>query len=107
MKSLIKRLLRESLQPKKQYLGQCDLLRFKGTENEDKWQDMMRNRKKIPLKSFLNNVEISQMLDDDEDPIQFLKDASMEDPDLASYVSNWGDKEAMFLQYGGFEFIFM
>lgn len=107
MKALIKQLLREGLQNKKQYLGQCDLLRFKGTENEAHWQEMMRNRKKISFKTFLNNVEISQMLDDDEDPIEFLENEKQGDPELAAYVSNWGDKECMFLQNAGFEFIFM
>lgn len=106
MKKLIKQLLKESLH-KKQYLGQCDLLRHKCTENEEFWYDMMKNKHKISFNDFISNVDMSRMLDDDENPIQYIKDAIRQDPETAAYTSNWGNKPAMFLQVAGFEFIFI
>jgi hypothetical protein len=104
---LIKKLLREGLGYKKQYLGQCDLLRHKCTNNEEHWHEMMANKKQIPFKTFIKNVEMQSMLDDDENPIDYIKDALREDSETATYLSNWGDKECMFLQTAGFEFIFV
>lgn len=106
MKSLIKKLLKEGLN-KKQYLGQCDTLRRKCSDNEEYWQDMMKNRMKIPFKTFINSVDMSKMLDIDEKPINFISDAIRTDKSTATYESNWGDKPAMFLQTSGFEFIFV
>lgn len=106
--SLIRRLLRESLGVKKQYLGQCDLLRHVSKENEAKWHEMMKNRKPIPFKTLLNGVEFQSILDDeDEDPTQYIKDSLRADPETSAYVSNWGNKECMFFQTAGFEFIFI
>lgn len=93
---------------KKQYIGQCDLLRRKCTDNEEYWQAMMKNRKKISFEDFLASVDMRPMLDDeDEDPIQYIKDSIRQDPETAAYSSVWGNKPAMFLQVAGFEFIFV
>ena len=112
MKEMIIKLLREGLvenkSNKKQYLGQCDLLRRKCTDNEKYWQDMMKNRKKISFDKFLKGVDMTDMFDDEnDDPIQYIKDCIREDSETAAYSSNWGDKPAMFLQVSGFEFIFI
>lgn len=104
---LIKQLLREGLGYKKQYLGQCDLLRHASPKNEVKWHKMMNNKKTIPFNTLLNTVEMQSMLDDDEEPSQYIKDALREDPETSAYISNWGNKECMFLQTAGFEFIFI
>lgn len=106
MKDLIKNLLKEGLN-KKRYIGQCDILRRKSKENEQYWEEMMKNRKKIPFKTFLSNVEISAILDDDENPKKYLRDSINTDSKTAAYLSNWGPSEAMFLQSAGFEFIFV
>lgn len=110
MKTLIKKLLREmtdDVLTKKQYIGQCDLLRRKCEENEAYWHDMMKNRKKIPFNTFIKNVDMSPMIEDDETPKIWIKEALMSDSETASYVSNWGGKECMFIQTAGFEFIFV
>ena len=106
MKDLIKNLLKEGLN-KKRYIGQCDILRRKSEENERFWQEMMKNRKKIPFNTFLSNVDMSPMLDDGENPKTFIQDAVRTDSETSTYVSNWGPTEAMFLQTAGFEFIFI
>ena len=107
MKKLITSLLREGLSSKKQYIGQCDTLRRKCTGNEEFWHSMMKNKRKISFKQFINSVNFQQMLDDDETPEQYINNAVMSDNETAAYVSNWGDQEAMFLQTAGFEFIFV
>lgn len=107
MKSLIKNLLKEGLAIKKQYIGQCDLLRRKCDSNEEYWHDMMKNKKRIFFSDFINKVDMQQMLDEDETPEQYIKDAVRSDFETAAYVSNWGNKECMFLQTAGFEFIFV
>jgi hypothetical protein len=107
MKKLIKRLLNENLLGKKQYIGQCDLLRRKCDSNEEYWHDMMKNKEKILFSDFINKVDMTQMIDADETPEQFIKDAVRSDFETSAYVSNWGDKECMFLQTAGFEFIFV
>ena len=104
MSELIKKLLNESL---KQYLGQCDRLRMINSDNEEYWHQMMANKRKIPFKTFINSVDMSAILEDDETPEQYLKDSLRSDPETATYVSNWGGKPAMFLQTAGFEFIFV
>jgi hypothetical protein len=108
MKEIIRKLLRENINinSKKQYLGQCDLLR-RNCANEEYWQDMMKNRVKIEFDVFLNNVNMEEMLDADENPYDYIKEALREDRETAAYKSNWGDKECMFLQTAGFEFIFI
>ena len=107
MKTLIKRLLKENLLGKKQYIGQCDLLRHKCSGNEDNWHDMMKNKKQISFSEFINSVDMQKMLDDGETPEQYIKDALRSDSETLAYISNWGDKEAMFIQTAGFEFIFV
>jgi len=106
MKELIKALLKESLN-KKRYIGQCDMLRRKSDENEQYWDIMMKNRKKISFNTFISNVDMSEMLDSDENPKTYIQDSLKTDPETATYVSSWGNKEAMFLQTAGFEFIFV
>lgn len=107
MKMLVKKLLREALLGKKQYIGQCDTLRRTCDQNEAFWHEMMKNKQKISFKTFLKNVDFQKLLDDGETAESYIKDALRTDSETAAYVSNWGDKEAMFLQTAGFEFIFV
>ena len=104
---LHKALLSESLGSKKSYIGQCDRLRRNCETNEGYWQEMMTNKKVIPFETFIQSVDMTPMLDEDETPEGFIQDSLAQDPETASYVSNWGDKQAMFLQVAGFEFIFV
>ena len=92
---------------KKQYIGQCDTLRKMGEQNESYWQTMMSNKQKITFEEFMNGVDMNKLLDDDENPIDFIKDSVNSDSTTTAYVSNWGDKETYFLQTAGFEFIFV
>jgi len=97
----------EDVTQKKPYLGQCDLVRHNCETNEGHWHEMMANKCQIPFKTFINSVEMHSMSDDDETPQDYIRDAVRQDPETATYISNWGDKEAMFLQVAGFEFIFV
>ncbi len=97
----------ENLRLIKQYIGQCDLLRRKCDSNEEYWHNMMKNRKKITLGSFINSVNMQQILDTDENPKDYITYSLRKDPETSAYISNWGDKECMFLQTAGFEFIFV
>lgn len=99
-------LIREGL-VKKQYIGQCDLLRRKCDSNEEYWHNMMKNKERILFSDFINKVDMTQMIDADETPEQYIKDAVKSDFETAAYTSNWGNKECMFLQTAGFEFIFV
>jgi hypothetical protein len=96
----------EVISEKKQFIGQCDKLRHNET-NEIYWQEMMNNKKKISFKSFTSNVNFQPVLDEDEDINQYIKDSVRADSTTASYISNWGEREAMFFQTAGFEFIFI
>ena len=97
----------ENIRPIKQYIGKCDTLRRKCNSNEEYWHDMMKNRKKIPFGGFINSVNMQQILDADENPKDYITHSLKEDPETSAYISNWGDKECMFLQTAGFEFIFV
>lgn len=92
---------------KKKYLGQCDTLRRLSDDNESKWYDMMKNKKKISFNMFEKNVDTSIFTDEDYTFKDYIKETYMSDPDTQTYISTWGDKECMFLQTAGFEFIFI
>jgi len=109
MKKYIKNLLRESLlieSIKKKYIGQCDILRRNCT-GEDNWQEMMEKKEEIPFNTFFNNVDMKKLLDDDETPETFHQDNLRSDPDTKTFKSIWGNKDALFYQTAGFEFIFV
>lgn len=91
---------------KKDFFGVCDKVRSLSDENEQYWHTMMDNKKHIKFDTFIKNVNMSKMLDDDETPEQYIKDAIRSDPETRTYVSNWGDEQVLFLQSAGFEFIF-
>ena len=106
MKQFIKEALRENL-TKKRYFGQCDVVRGMSDQNEEFWHSMMANKKQIPIEKFLSSVDFKAVLDDDENPNDYINDAIRQDPDTATYLSTWDNKETMFLQTAGFEFIFI
>lgn len=68
---------------------------------------MMANKKEIPTKVFINSVDMSPILDEDETAEDFIEYNHLTDDTSAAYVSNWGDKEVMFFQTDGFEYIFV
>ena len=67
----------------------------------------MNNKKQISFDEFIKSVDMLKMLDDDENPSDYIKDALRQDSSSAAYISNWGDEECMFFQTAGFEFIFV
>lgn len=95
-----------SLSPKKTYLGQCDKLR-KDSCGEDNWQKMMQNAIPISDKDFINSVDMTPILDEDESAIDLISEYHKQDPDAKAYKSIWGDKPCVFYQVAGFEFIFV
>lgn len=96
----------EALSKPYEYIGQCDLLRRKCDDNEQYWHEMMRQKSKISIKSFLKLVDMSPLLDDGETARDWLEYNS-NDPDFAAYKSKWGQNECIFVQVAGFEFIFV
>lgn len=94
-------------QPKYKYIGQCDKLRMKNDTNEQYWQLMMKNKKKISIKKFLFMANLSSLLDDDETPEEWITDGFRSDPTAGTYISKWGNKQCVFVQIAGFEFIFI
>ena len=92
------------------YLGQCDRVRRISASNEEKWHQMMGCAEKVPTKTFLDHVDFSPLLEEDEPEHtadRYIADAKREDPTTGTYRSWWGDKRAWFLQTAGFEFIFV
>lgn len=89
------------------YLGQCNVLRRGSASREQKWQAMMRCAEPVSFATFLANVDLSELLDDDETPREYLANAVRSDPATGVYRSWWGEDPAWFLQTAGFEFIFV
>ena len=90
----------------KKYLGQCDKLRCNLT-NETYWILMMQYKKKISDKAFIKAVDMTSMLDEDETAIEYISNSRQSDSSSNAYKSKWGDKECVFFQTSGFEFIFV
>jgi hypothetical protein len=107
MRKEIKRLLREGLTRRLQYLGQCDVVRKQCDVNEQYWHIMMERAKPISDDDFINNVDMTPILEEDETPESYINDSRMADPETSAYKSIWGDKPCMFFQTHGFEFIFI
>lgn len=84
------------------YIGQCDRLRRAG--NESAWLTMINQAKPLPVESALN-LDLSPILDDNENPATWLQDEIKQG--LAVFQSVWNDSPCVFLQCGGFEFIFL
>ena len=89
------------------YAGQCDLVRRKSASNEDRWQAMMGCAQPVAMATFLREVDISPLLDEDESPRQFIADAKRADPSTTAYRSYWGPTSCWFLQTAGYEYIFL
>ena len=104
LSNLFQEIINEAI--KKDYIGQCDILRRNCT-GEDNWQEMMQNKIEIPFNIFFDNVNMSNLLDDDESPEEFHQDNLRSDPDTKTFKSTWGGKDALFYQTAGFEFIFV
>jgi len=88
---------------KMKYLGQCDRLRKKSTQNEANWQEMMKQKKPISMGTFKSKADYKAILDEDET----LKDFVAGDPDAGFFQSVWGNKKCVFLRTAGFEFIWV
>ena len=83
------------------YHGQCNVLR-QHPEGEQKWIEMMRDFRRIPLSTFETEADF-QSFREDETPLEFMSD------DNSSYTarSHWGETPCLFLYSKGFEFIFI
>ncbi len=77
---------------KKQYLGQCDILRMISDENENKWQEMMRDKKEISFSHFIRNTTSYDFLDDEETIQDYLIRQTKVDDTTKTYISHWGGK---------------
>lgn len=107
MNKKIKILLREGLNQKLHYIGQCDRLRKACEDNENYWQKMMLLAKPISFKTFINSTDMRPLIDDDETPVLYINNSIKSDKETGVYKSIWGNKPCMFLQTAGFEFIFV
>jgi hypothetical protein len=93
--------------PRRKYVGQCDRVRRQSATNEEKWQAMMGCAEAVSAKTFLENVDISDLLEEDETAKQWIEDARRQDSSTGFYLSWWGTERAWFIQTAGFEFIFL
>lgn len=89
------------------YLGQCDVVRRAGASSEHNWQAMIAGARRVSFRTFLANVDLSPLLDEDETPRAYLASALRSDPATTAYRSWWGPERCWFLQTAGFEFIFL
>ena len=92
---------------KKKYIGKCDELRRQSLEYEGYWQTVVANKKEIPFRKFIKEVDMSPILDEGETPEEFISDCLISDSETMTYVSIWNNQEAFFLETCGFEFIFV
>ena len=97
--SILKYLMEElNSNSKAKFLGVCDEVRSRPA-GESFWQKMMNNKKEISEKDFINNVDITPILDDDESWEDFKSGIS---DDITFYESF---NNIYFFQTAGFEFI--
>lgn len=87
------------------YIGRCDSVRRRGQEAA--WQRMMRHARAVSFLEFLRKVDMTPLVDPDENAESYLYDATRADPFTQVYKSKWIDKRCYFLQTAGFEFIFV
>ena len=85
------------------YLGQCDRLRSGNSCNEQKWQLMIKNSKKVSIEEFKGNCDYMAILDDDESMEDFISS----DSDSYFAKSMWGETPCYYVMTCGFEFIFV
>lgn len=83
------------------YFGQCDRLRKCGYEQN--WQKMMDDARPVSQQEFLNNVDVSDLLDQNESPEEWLQ--NFKSPQFLK--SFWLNKTCYFIAANGFEFIFI
>lgn len=96
--------------PRRKYVGQCDRVRRAGASNEEKWQAMMNCAHAVSAATFLDNVDITDLLEEDEtakQSKQWIADAMRTDSSTSFYRSWWGTERAWFIATAGFEFIFL
>lgn len=91
----------------KHYLGQCDRLRMMSDENEQKWQEMMRDKTRISSTKFIKNTSGEIFLDDDISMKEYINHLYLTDPSTKIYMSYWGHRECSFIQTCGYEYIFV
>ena len=97
----------------KKYIGQCDKLRVENPDNKDfekneaYWQEMDKNKIEISVERFIDEVNMYNLLDEDDTPLSYIEQAKMSDNETATYISNWGDNECMFLYCHDYEFIYV
>jgi len=92
---------------RRKYVGQCDLVRRKGADNETKWQAMMGCAEPVSFGELLDNIDISPLLDDGETEREWLANARQSDPTTGAFRSWWGPERCWFIQTAGYEFIFL
>lgn len=61
----------------------------------------------VSVETMLRHVDISELLDEDETPRQFMRELKLSDRSTQTYRSWWGDQRCWFIDTRGFEFIFV
>lgn len=89
------------------YLGQCDKLRRNSPEREGYWQEMMAKAKPLPVKKFIQVADMAAIMDEDDEALEYISQLKSSDPTTNTYQSTWNGRPCVFLQTGGFEFIFV
>lgn len=88
------------------FVAQCDRFRSQ-PGGEEKWQEMMKNRQEVTQQEFINNCDISPLLDDGESEQQYIAYTLGADSGTLFSRSTIESKPVYFLQTRGFEYIFM
>lgn len=78
------------------FIGMCDRLRLNNPENENKWLNMMKFKKKITDSKFIKECDTSKILDDNEDINVWIEENKMSDSSSQAYSSKWGTKSCIF-----------
>lgn len=87
------------------FIGTCDRIRMTDT-GEQNWRLMVIDKMPMTFEDFEAMADRS-VLDDGESMSQWIGDIRKSDPEAEAYRSNWGNKECIFLQTAGFEYIFV
>lgn len=87
----------------KTFIGTCDRLRINNPQNDTFWHIMIKNKSEISKSEFLQQTDITSILDEDETFDEFMNNYS------GSYFKSiWNNNECTFIKLdAGFEYIFI
>jgi len=89
------------------FLDICNVFRDKHPYGEDLWEEMMYLKEKLPEELIFNKVNLAPLLDEEENPFEFIQYEKDCDPaNFGFFKSTMDGKDVYFLASSGFEYIF-